>query len=84
MYESRNKYVERYEGLFRCFLFDYQQKCMDEYTEPRDKDKLFFLNQNENGVKELKNSLIEACSDSSMSMANELIKQELREVINFQ
>ena len=28
MAEARNKFVERYEGLFRCFLYDYEEKCM--------------------------------------------------------
>lgn len=79
--ETRKKFYEKYENLLGSILFSYEEKCIGQYSD--NKESLWFLNSKMNGVGESEEQFFKVCKNNSLCILNELIKEQLREIENF-
>ena len=81
MAEARRKFNEKYNNTLETFLPDLESKCVSEFTE--NKENLWFVNARDNGIYDSVKSMKSLQDRNALHIANELIKEELREFENF-
>ena len=81
MEHARKKFNEKYTNLLEGLLPNYQLKSISQYTD--NPENLWFMNQKENGILEAIHSLKKHQQRNALLIANELIKEEIRELDGF-